>query len=258
MPFTVSHAAAVLPLRRMKLVWSAFIVGSMAPDFPYIVGSVDYREIGHRFPGVLFFTIPASLVALWLFHNFVKQPICLLLPAGVQVRLRRELGYFPFVPASRFARILLSIVLGIASHLVWDSFTHPFTWAFYHVPGLDGWVHLPILGAMPTHAALQYVSSLLGLIALAIWVLLWYRRTSPATPLLERESPRSRFGLAIAMFAVAGTAGLVRAFILIGRPATGHNADKFMLVVGVTAMALAFWELVLYCLLVATYQVWML
>ena len=51
MPFTVSHVAAALPLRRLNLVWSAFVVGSMAPDFPYIVGTTDYRSLGHQFPG---------------------------------------------------------------------------------------------------------------------------------------------------------------------------------------------------------------
>ena len=39
MPFTVSHAAAVLPLHRLsnhKLPLTALMVGSMAPDFGYI------------------------------------------------------------------------------------------------------------------------------------------------------------------------------------------------------------------------------
>src|SRR5215467_12574272 len=36
-PFTFSHPAAVLPLARRGLVFSALVVGSMAPDFPYFV-----------------------------------------------------------------------------------------------------------------------------------------------------------------------------------------------------------------------------
>ena len=76
MPFTLSHVAAVLPFRRLNLVWSAFVVGSMAPDFPYIVGSTDYRGLGHEFPGVIEFTLPASILALWLFHVAIKRPAC--------------------------------------------------------------------------------------------------------------------------------------------------------------------------------------
>ena len=82
MPFTVSHAAAVLPFRKLNLVWSAFIIGSMAPDFPYIIGKVDYRGFGHHFPAVVWFTIPAAFFALWMFHNVIKRPIVGMMPVG--------------------------------------------------------------------------------------------------------------------------------------------------------------------------------
>ena len=121
MPFTLSHAAAALPLRRLNLVWSAFVIGSMAPDFPYIVGNVAYRSWGHDFPGVIEFTLPASIFALWLFHAAIKRPVTTLLPSGVQRRLSRQLGDFKFGGPGRFAAILFSVVLGIATHLVWDG-----------------------------------------------------------------------------------------------------------------------------------------
>ena len=35
MPFTASHAAAVLPLLRTPLPASALVIGSIAPDLPY-------------------------------------------------------------------------------------------------------------------------------------------------------------------------------------------------------------------------------
>lgn len=258
MPFTVAHAAAVLPFRKLNLVWSAFIVGSMAPDFPYVIGTIKYREMGHFYPGVVFFTIPASLVALWLFHNVIKEPVIGLLPAGMQIRLRKQMGKFRFDGPLRFLAIVVSIALGIMTHLLWDSFTHPFTWAFYHFTWLRSWVRVPFVGAMPMHSVLQYVSSIGGLLALAIWVLLWYRRSTPPVHAADRPQPRSRWALALAMFVAAGVAALVRAFLVVGTPATRHNADKFLLVLGVTALALAFWELVLYCVLIATHQVWML
>ena len=128
MPFTVSHVAAALPLRRLNLVWSAFVVGSMAPDFPYIVGTTEYRSLGHQFPGVIEFTLPASLFALWLFHAAIKRPAATLLPGGMQQRLHAELGDFKFGGPARFMAILFSMALGIATHVVWDAFTHPFSW----------------------------------------------------------------------------------------------------------------------------------
>src|SRR5579862_3010542 len=105
MPFTVSHVAAALPFRRLNLVWSAFVVGSMAPDFPYIVGNTDYRSLGHAFPGVLEFTLPVSILALWVFHVAIKRPASTLLPRGVQQRLQDQLGAFKFGGPARFLAI---------------------------------------------------------------------------------------------------------------------------------------------------------
>lgn len=257
MPFTVSHAAAVLPLRRLPLIASAFIVGSMAPDFPYIVGNINYRELGHQFPGLILFTIPASLVALWVFHNVVKQPIIQLMPAGMQQRLRDQIGHFSFLPVRRFLAILASIVLGIASHILWDSFTHSYSWPWRHFAFLQSWVPIPILNhRIPMFSMLQYGSTVVGLLALAIWVALWYRHTPVAAVRSPHSQPTSHFGLAVAMFAIAGAAGGVRATLLIGMPASMARADMFFLICAVTSIAVAFWQLLLYCVLVSSHQVW--
>jgi hypothetical protein len=256
MPFTVSHAAAVLPFRKLNLVWSAFLIGSMAPDFLYVVGTTKFRDIGHVFPGVIEFTLPASLFALWMFHNVIKRPVVGMLPVGIQLRLCGQMGEFRFGGPSRFLLILASIALGIATHVVWDAFTHAYTWVFFHIKWLRGWMYVPLIGMMPRHSVLQYASSILGLLALGLWVWLWYRRTPPAEAVPRR--PRSRFGLALAMFAVSGLAGLLRALVEVGTPATRSNADAFILVFGVTALALAFWQLLLYCVLVSSHQMWTL
>jgi hypothetical protein len=259
MPFTVSHAAAFLPLRKLNLVWSAFIVGSMAPDFPYIVGNIKYRDLGHRFPGLIYFTIPVSLLALWLFHNIIKRPVIELLPAGVQQRLHNQTAVFRFLPASRLLAVLGSIVLGITSHIVWDSFTHSYSWPWRHFAWERRWVQLPLVNhRMPMFGALQYASTVVGMLALAIWVLLWYLRSPvPAEP-TSTAKPKSRFGLAVTMFAVAAAVGTVRAILIIGMPGSVARADTFLLICGVTSLAVAFWQLLFYCVLVSSYQVWTL
>ncbi len=259
MPFTVSHAAAVLPFRKLNLIWSAFIVGSMAPDFPYIVGNIRYRELGHQFPGILEFTIPASLAALWLFHNIIKRPIMELLPAGVQERLRSQRADFKFGPPKRFLAILLSVVMGIASHIVWDAFTHLHTWPWRHIAFLRAWVQIPGLNhRLPVSSILQYLSSIVGMLALAIWIVLWYRQSPVPAERPSRVRPKSRFGLAVTMFAIAAVVGMGRAALVIGMPGTIGRADNFLLICGVTSLAVAFWQLLLYCVLVSSYQVWIL
>src|SRR5271157_1616888 len=146
MPFTVSHAAAALPLRRLNLVWSAFLVGSMAPDFPYVVGTTAYRSLGHDFPGVVLFTLPMSFAVLWLYHFAIKRPVAGLLPIGIQRRLGGQLGEFKFGGVTRLLAIALSIILGIATHLLWDSLTHSYSWPWRHSVWLQSWLELPVAG----------------------------------------------------------------------------------------------------------------
>lgn len=258
MPFTLSHPAAALPFRKLNLVWSAFVIGSMAPDFPYVVGSTAYRALGHHLPGLVAFTLPASLAALWLFHNIIKRPVVELFPVGVQQRLRGQTGDFRFGGASRFLAILGSIVLGIATHVVWDSFTHAYTWPWYRFTCLQGWVRVPFVHLMPRYTALQYGSTMVGLLVLGIWGWLWYRGTpvtGAATPGLR---PKSRFPLALMMLAVAAVVGFLRARAVTGEPLTVVNFDHFLLYFGLTALDFAFWQVLLYCVLVSSYQVWII
>jgi Domain of unknown function (DUF4184) len=255
MPFTVAHVAAALPFRRWNLVWSAFVIGSVAPDFPYVIGSVKYRALGHHFPGVVLFTLPISFVVLWFFHFAIKKPVAGLLPIGVQQRLNGQLDDFKFGGATRMLAITFSIILGIATHLVWDAFTHTYTWPWRHLPFLQSWVDLPVAGLAPTYMVLQYASTFLGLLALGIWLVLWYRKTEPDRGMALQASVKSRVSLAVIMFAIALGIGLMRAWLLIGEmPRTIHNWDWFMLNFGVTAIAAGFWELIVYCLLATSRQ----
>ena len=250
MPFTIAHAAAALPFRRLKLVWSAFVIGSMAPDFPYVVGNLKYRALGHYYPGVVLFTLPASFIALWFFQLGIKQPVARLLPIGIQQRLAGELGEFKFGGISRFAAITFSIALGIATHLVWDAITHPFTWPWRHWAWLRSGVELPGGGWMQTYAFMQYASTVIGLSALAIWIFLWYRRTTPVIGSPSQQSMKSHVPLALGICASAVTIGLLRAWFLIGEmPRTRNNWEWFILNFSVTALAAAFWLLLLYCLI---------
>jgi len=254
MPFTVAHAAAALPLRRLNLVWSAFLVGSMAPDFPYVVGSIRYRPLGHNFPGLLLFTLPISFVVLWFFHLAIKRPVAGLLPVGMQQRLSDQLGEFKFGGIARFSAIAFSIILGIATHLGWDAFTHPYTWPGLHWAWLHSWIELPVAGWTPLFMILQYGSTFIGLFALGVWILLWYHNTAPVTDVASMSQLRSRVWIAILMFAMAVAAGLLRAWLLIGMmPRNIHHWDWFLLQFGVTAISVAFWELLFYCLIITIF-----
>jgi Domain of unknown function (DUF4184) len=178
-----------------------------------------------------------------------------LLPIGMQQRLSNQLDDFKFGGVTRILAITFSIILGMATHLVWDSFTHTYTWPWWHLPLLHSWVDLPVAGLTPTYMVLQYSSTLLGLLALGIWVLLWYRRTEPGEAMASLPPLRSRVSLAVILFASAVTIGLLRAWLLIGEmPRTRNNWDWFILNFAVTALAATFWLLLLYCLLTSGFN----
>ena len=169
-----------------------------------------------------------------------------LLPVGMQQRLRDQMGDFHVRRRPRFVAILGSIALGIATHLVWDSFTHSFTWPWHHSAGCSGWVHCRSSACMPIYSALQYGSTVAGLLALAIWVLLWYRKTpgqDDAPAISHPQSRASRWPLAMFVVAAVGRT-CPRLCSWSGMPACRSNASTaFLLIFGVTALALAFWQL---------------
>ncbi|MFG2831497.1 DUF4184 family protein [Streptomyces sp. NPDC048434] len=177
MPFTLSHAAAVLPAIRRTgaargpLVASALVAGSFAPDMTYyadtlVPGAMEFGEVTHSLPGVLTVDVlvAAALVGGWL---LLREPILALLPSVWRGPLHTFLRGRPWRPrgarqlAALVGRFLLSAVLGAASHVVWDAFTHPGRWGTRLVPGLDG-----MAGGLPVCTYLQYGTSALALAAM--------------------------------------------------------------------------------------------
>ncbi|MBZ4020509.1 DUF4184 family protein [Streptomyces purpurogeneiscleroticus] len=178
MPFTLSHAAAVLPAVRRNgtargpLLVSALVAGSFAPDLTYyadtvVPGAMAHGEFTHAPAGVL--TVDtlcaALLVGCWL---LLRDPLLALLPAawrgrvGALVRGSGRRGLSP----GRFAlRFWYSAVLGAFTHVVWDAFTHPGRWGVRLLPVLQE----PVAG-WPVYAYVQYGTSAVALVALGWFV----------------------------------------------------------------------------------------
>ncbi|MFJ4779536.1 DUF4184 family protein [Streptomyces sp. NPDC088762] len=231
MPFTLSHAAAVLPAVRRNgrargpLVASALVFGSFAPDTFYFAdavvgGLMGYGDFTHSLPGV--FTVDAvltaALAACWL---LLREPLIALLPA------RRRARVHTFVRGEHWrARRLpslvlwfyLSAVLGSLTHVVWDSFTHMDRWGTSALPRLGE----PLAYGLPLYSYLQYGSS-----ALAACALLWFtvsalRRLpdSPAprsVPVLGRGEIRGGYALIAVCVAAGVTLRVLRFFTFFDR-----------------------------------------
>jgi hypothetical protein len=165
-PFTVSHAAAVLPLHRWigdRLPLTALMIGSMAPDFGYFFTTDAPRRLTHSLPGLFLFALPVGCVA-WLFYVAVLEKTAItLLPD----RWHTRFAHTDAITPPLLGRAVLAILLGALTHLVWDNFTHQNTWSARHFPVLLE--PTPGLGWLPMFHFLHGLSSLIGLVILWIW-----------------------------------------------------------------------------------------
>lgn len=212
MPFTFAHPAAAVPFRRFGLVLSALVVGAIAPDLEYFVRLAPHSRFGHQMPWVLLVTFPAAFLALWLFHALVKRGLSALLPLAIQRRIEPYLGNFSFGGKRRFALIAASIAVGIATHLLWDMFTHRDTVAYEHWMWLRMMIELPMVGSTPVYKVLQHFSSVLGCLLLVGWVWRWWLRVPASATLVRAEWPAGkRTAILVAMAVVPLLSGLMRA-----------------------------------------------
>ncbi|MFJ3635941.1 DUF4184 family protein [Streptomyces sp. NPDC090112] len=232
MPFTLSHAAAVLPaLRRTgrargPLVASALVLGSFAPDTFYftdavVEGVMAYGAFTHSLPGVLTLdaVLTAVLVGCWL---LLREPLTALLPRRAQGRVHAFVRGEQWRAHRRLpalaAWFYVSAVVGSLTHVVWDSFTHLDRWGTNAMP----WLGEPVAFGFPAYTFLQYGSS-----AVAACVLLWFtvtglRRTPAAAvpagvPVLGRREVAAALTLIALCVATGVTVRVIRFFTFFDR-----------------------------------------
>jgi hypothetical protein len=166
MPFTISHAAAVLPFSRLLARWrllSAVVIGSMVPDFglffPWRMHRVETHSVGALFG----FCLPVGMAAYWVFQYLIKAPVLEVLPDGAYARWRPYSSPADFASVRQWILVAFGVLSGAVTHLVWDAFTHENARGVRLVP----WLEEPI-GIGAHHLAglqlLQDGSSLIGLV----------------------------------------------------------------------------------------------
>jgi hypothetical protein len=170
MPFTISHAAAALPVHALsnsRLPLAALMIGSLSPDLVfYIPRSVEY-DLSHSFTGLFTICLPIGLLIWMFFVRVLERPTLAWLPDQWRVRVAPT-------PAWSVRSLLVAaaaVVLGAATHLIWDSFTHSSTPVVDALPSFRNEVFT--VGEFPIrfYYLLQLLSSVFGLVVLAVWAL---------------------------------------------------------------------------------------
>jgi len=205
MPFTLAHPAAVLPLRRMRLLRTVpLIIGAMSPDAPYFVPwriAKHIPEETHTFLGTFTLDLPIGLALLLIFW-LLRAPLTAPLSSGAQAKCFAALERFGSRPMN-WALAPLSLLVGSWTHVLWDSFTHADSWVVSRVSALSAPVSFFGYTGQLCHV-LQYFSSVFGLVVVAIWFALL-----PVPAHEPREGERAAGGLLLlaVLFAVAVAAG---------------------------------------------------
>jgi hypothetical protein len=193
MPFTLAHPAAVIPIHHCLPRWtvpSALVIGSIAPDLAYLVPSRIPRAESHSVAGLFWFCIPVGCALYVLFHLVMKQPLLRLMPVGTARRLSGVAGSLRGGETHPWCAVVVSVLLGAATHLAWDAFTHggmPVVRAvaLFRAPMFS-------IGSYRvfTYSVLQHGSTVFGVVVLGWWVRRWLRAApvgaAPSAPLSRR------------------------------------------------------------------------
>jgi hypothetical protein len=165
MPFTFSHPALVLPFKYLPTNWFSFtglLIGAVVPDFEYFIRMRVQSSFSHTPGGIFWFDLPLGLLLAFIFHNNVKCRLITNLPRFLQSRLE---PLYQFKWNRYFVQnwhiVIISIIIGTITHLLWDSFTHHSGYFVQRIPWLSQ--ETIILGRQ-VHISniIQHLSTLLG------------------------------------------------------------------------------------------------
>jgi len=165
MPFTFSHPAIVLPLKKIAgetLSLTGLIIGSLTPDFEYFIRMSVRSIYSHTVFGLFWFDLPFGLLLTFIYHLVVRDPLISQLPEILNRKLS-TFKYFDWLAyfKQNWVIVLVSILIGAASHIFWDDFTHP---SGYFVGRFGFLQHKIAFGnvRIPVFTILQHLSSIVG------------------------------------------------------------------------------------------------
>jgi Domain of unknown function (DUF4184) len=229
MPFTLSHTLAVVPFRKFTgkyLSFSALLMGSMAPDFEFFLRITLYGIWGHTFLGVFLFDLPVAIFLCWVFHRVVKHQLINHLPIFLYQRfyLHKNI-YWQGLFNRHFMKVIISALLGIFTHFLWDNFTHE---PNYVSPFYANFLLKPLFfrsNFVPLYSFLQLASSVVGM---AGFLLLIYLRKKQLVERPTTIKQVTHFWLAISIVMFL----LVALRYLVGVPAEKPFEQLLVVTIG--------------------------
>lgn len=173
MPLTFAHPAIVLPFNYLPKRWfslTGLITGSVVPDFEYFIRMKVLSIYSHTPFGLFWFDLPLAFVLTFVYHNIARDMFINNIPRS----LYRRLCIYKAFNWNNYCKtnlpvVVISILIGAASHLFWDSFTH-LNGYFVIAWGMGKQVSL--LGVqLPLYKVIQHASTLAGGVVVLVAIL---------------------------------------------------------------------------------------
>jgi hypothetical protein len=171
MPFTFSHPAAILPFSYLPRKWvsmTGLVIGSLTPDFEYFIRMRNQSTFSHTIYGLFWFDLPLGLLLTFIFHNIVRNSLFNNLPTILKSRIliNSRFDWNTYFKANWLV-VTISILIGAASHILWDGFTHPHGYFVETIPALTNTFYL-FGREIPIYKIVQHCSTLLGATVIAV------------------------------------------------------------------------------------------
>jgi hypothetical protein len=223
-PITPAHAAAAWPLHAIarRLPLAALVIGTLSPDLEYALRLRPVGKFGHSPLGLVVFCVPATLLLFWGWRALVRPAVAPLLPVGFRRTLEAP------DPGRRTDVVPLAVIaalLGAASHVFWDGFTHATGWAVALIPFLS---RLAPQLQLYWYTAAQYASSVFGVLAILAWLTVtWFRVPAAERAFAPGQGKRfataALFVGAVSLAVAAANASFAASYLLwqLGRAAIG-------------------------------------
>lgn len=171
MPFTFSHPAIVLPLTYLPRQWfslTGLVIGSLTPDFEYFLRMRITSNFSHTIAGLFWFDVPAGILLAFIFYYFVRDSLFRNLPTILKARLSSfmQFDWKNYFKNNRLV-VTISVLIGAASHIFWDGFTHRHGYFVQTIPALQNQVNF-LGGQIQIFKILQHTSTLLGALVIIL------------------------------------------------------------------------------------------
>lgn len=170
MPWTFSHPAAIVPISRLsknKLPLIPLAIGSCSPDFGYYLNEWVLAARTHDFISSLTTILPVCLV-MFAVIILLRDAILFLLPKRLSKVIEIHIPSVGIPNLQTVFFTILAIIVGIYSHILWDSFTHNPNYFKDWWPFINAKITLNAF-EIRLYKLLQHTSTIVGISLIFYW-----------------------------------------------------------------------------------------